>query len=105
MKRFLFGIVIWGLVLTLLALLLPGCADGPSVQDQLVRALNDALRDGVVTEAEKSNLVALLAQSASQINWPLTLLTSAGSVASALLGVKFIPSRLFQGPFDPQAPK
>lgn len=105
MRKFILGVLLWGIVLTLFTLLLPGCASAPSAQDHLIQALSDALRDGVVTDSEKAGLVQLLAEANSSINWPATLLAAGLSIGSSLLGVKLLPSRLFQGPFDPQLPK
>lgn len=82
-----------------LALLVTSCAgpgQGPTAQ-VLLEAAQAAAADGVVTPEEQEVLAKLVSPG---VDWASSLVQGVLSIGGALLGVKVLPSRVFQGPFD-----
>ncbi len=94
------ALLVWALV--------AGCASAPSAADtaRLAQTISAAVQDGVVTPLEVQGIQALLqSMQPPAIDWLGTIGTVAGSAVAALIGVKYLPTRVFQGPFDPKPPQ
>lgn len=81
---FLFGAVA---ALMVSVLTMTGCATGGGAADPAaVQALNELLRDGVITSAQYSALVASMSQ---ETGWVEQLVTSVGPVVAGLFGIRW----------------
>lgn len=86
----------------LAGLALVGCKSAPP--DHLVpllRAVELALADGVVSAAEQAEIASYMPKPG--VDW-MQVLLAGGSIVGSLLGVKLLPGRVLQGPFDPKQP-
>lgn len=82
-----------------------GALGGPT-PDQVATQVADILADQVVSQDELEALKATLrasTEAAQQTDWATMLATAGGTVLASLLGVKLIPSKSLQGPFDHKA--
>ena len=71
---------------------------GPTAQ-AILEASQAAAADGVITPEEQAALKQLVSPG---VDWAGSLGLIGGSVLSALLGVKILPSRVLAGPWDPK---
>jgi hypothetical protein len=89
----------WFGVLTIF-MALAGCqAAGGATAQAVLEAAQSAAADGVITPDEQAALKQLVSPG---VDWMASLGLIGGSVLSALLGVKILPTRVLQGPFDPK---
>ena len=96
------------LLLAASALSLASCtALGGPTPDQVAKQVSDILADQVVSQEELDGLKATITKvndSAKSTDWGSILGTVAGAALTAVLGVKILPTRALQGPFDPKPP-
>jgi Na+-driven multidrug efflux pump len=74
---------------------------------EIAQYLATALEDNVLTQAELEGLSSLMQQAidgSQRTDWTTLIATAIGSVGASLLGVRYLPSGAFQGPFDKKVP-
>ena len=82
------------ILLLLTIAVVAGCASAPI--EPLVRIVETALADGVVTAAEQAQIEAALP---ARFDWS-ELLVAGGSIVASILGVKVLPGSILRGPWD-----
>jgi hypothetical protein len=92
MKRYLLPFAL----AVLLTVAVAACKSSPPLE-ALVRQV---VSDGVVTPAEVQSIQEQLP---SAFDW-MGAMQVVGTIAGSILGVKLLPTRALQGPFDPQPP-
>jgi hypothetical protein len=75
---------------------LTGCVSPSGLE----AAVESAVADGQVTPAEVEQIQAQLPKS---FDW-MQAVTIGGSILGSILGIKYLPSRALQGPWDPKQP-
>lgn len=99
MKRLLLYLLAYSAILTAASFLLWSCQAAPL--EPLLRVVAGAAQDGVVSQEELLAIQAVLPPPA--FDWAGTLQVI-GSIAGSILGIKLLPNRALQGPFDPKHP-